>query len=79
MKIYWPHRSKVKGFSIETLSFKYREKITNLSSEKLSNKLLIDRNLKSKIKDTIQLRISPDFPKRGHWANRDFSEYKESA
>ena len=79
MKIFWPHRSKAKGFSIENLASKYSEKISSLSSDEISNKPLSDRNLKSisegsNLIDTSRLSI-----RRGHWANRDFSEYKEAA
>ena len=79
MKIFWPHRSKAKGFSFEKLSSKYFEKVTNESSKKNSNQLLGDRNLKSKIKNSNHKEISSIFIKRGHWANRDFSEYREAA
>ena len=79
MKNFWPHRSKAKGFSIQNLARKYREKISNSSSNQISNKLLDDRNLmpmkdESKKISTVNLSI-----KGIHWANRDFSEYKEVA
>tara|TARA_Y100001968_G_scaffold100296_1_gene90226 strand:+ start:162 stop:398 length:237 start_codon:yes stop_codon:yes gene_type:complete len=78
VKIFWPYRSKAKGFSIENLADKYREKISSLSSDKTSNQFSDDRNLKSII-DINHIEISPMVVKRGHWANRDFSEYKEVA
>ena len=81
MKNFWPHRSKAKGFSIQNLARKYREKISNSSSnQKISIELLDDRNNvismkeESKKSPTVNLSL-----KRIHWANRDFSEYKEAA
>ena len=79
MKIFWPRRSKAKGFSIENLPFKYSEKMSSLSSNKISNQPLADRNLKLIIEDTNHIEISDLSTKRVHWANRDFSEYKEAA
>ena len=78
MKNFWPHRSKAEGFSIQNLARKYRLKISSVSSQ-ISNKLVEDRNVismkeKSKKISTVNLSI-----KRIHWANRDFSEYKEAA
>ena len=79
MKNFWPHRSKAEGFSIQNLARKYRLKISSVSSNQISNKLLDDRRVismkeESKKISTVNLSI-----KRIHWANRDFSEYKEAA
>ena len=79
MKSFWPHRSKAKGFSIQNLARKYRLKVSSVSSNQISNKLVDDRNVismkeESKKISTVNLSI-----KRIHWANRDFSEYKEAA
>ena len=79
MKNFWPHRSKAEGFSIQNLARKYRLKISSDSSNQMSNKLLDDRDVismkeESKKISTVNLSI-----KRIHWANRDFSEYKEVA
>ncbi len=79
MKNFWPHRSKAEGFSIQNLASKYRLKISSVSSNQTSNKLVDDRNVismkeESKKISTVNLSI-----KRIHWANRDFSEYKEAA
>ena len=79
LKNFWPHRSKAKGFSIEKLAFKYRKKVSNLTSSKTSNQLLDEINLKSMEKDRNYIDISKLSGKRGHWANRDFSEYREVA
>ena len=81
MKNFWPHRSKAEGFSIQNLARKYRLKISraSVSSHENSNQLLDVKNLismeeESKKISTVNLSI-----KRIHWANRDFSEYKEVA
>ncbi len=79
MKNFWPHRSKAEGFSIQNLARKYRLKISSVSSNQISNKLVDDRNVismkeESKKISTVNLSI-----KRIHWANRDFSEYKDAA
>ena len=79
MKNFWPHRPVVKGFSIENLARKYRQKISTASSINTSNKSLDDRDLKSINGDAQKITITPVSTKRGHWANRDFSEYKEAA
>ena len=79
MKIFWPNRSKAKGFSIENIASRYREKISILSSSKISNQLEADRNLKSIVEDSNHLEISNLSMKTGHWANRDFSEYRDAA
>ena len=79
MKIFWPHRSKAKGFSTENLVFKYPEKSSSLSSDKISNQLVAERNLKSRIEESNQMGNYNLSYKKGHWANRDFSEYREVA
>ena len=79
MKIFWPHRSDAKGFSIKNLVHKNNEKISSVSSNKNSNQLLDDKNLMSIKKDSKNLRLAHISIKRIHWANRDFSEYRETA
>ena len=79
MKNFWPHRSKVKGFSIQNLAFKYNEKISNLATNKISDQFSAETNLKSIIQDSNKINTSNLSFKRGHWANRDFSEYREVA
>tara|TARA_Y100001968_G_C19358194_1_gene718331 strand:- start:945 stop:1196 length:252 start_codon:yes stop_codon:yes gene_type:complete len=79
VKIFWPHRSDAKGFSIENLARKYREKISSSSSSKISNQLLDDNKLGSTKEDSEHLEISQIALKRVHWANRDFSEYREAS
>ena len=79
MKNFWPHRFEAKGFSIKTLVHKNQEKISSVSSNKNSNQLLDDKNLMSIKKDSKNLRLSHISIKRIHWANRDFSEYRETA
>ncbi len=79
MKNFWPNRSKAKGFSIENLARNYRERIYSGASNKFENQLLDDSNLKSIKERTKNISISRLYIKRGHWANRDFSEYKNVA
>tara|TARA_Y100001968_G_scaffold239311_1_gene222727 strand:+ start:223 stop:462 length:240 start_codon:yes stop_codon:yes gene_type:complete len=79
VKIFWPHRSNAKGFSIGNIALKYREKISNVSSDKASKELLDDRNLKSMKQNSQQVTTSHLAIKRSHWANRDFSEYRDAA
>ncbi len=78
MKVFWPRRSNVKGFAIENVASKYPK---NISSDvyNLNQKQLIDEEgvLKSKNKDSISIDFSHLSIKTFHWANRDFSEYKE--
>ena len=81
MKNFWPHRSEAKGFSIQNLARKYRLKISNsiASSNEVSNQLLGNRNLLSTIEEGKKISITNLSIKKTHWANRDFSEYKEAA
>ena len=79
MKNFWPHRSKAKGFSIQNLARKCRLKISNDSPSESPNQLLDDRNLLSIRGDIKKTPIVNLSIKRTHWANRDFSEYKEVA
>ena len=79
MKNFWPHRSDVKGFSIENLALKYRKKISNSFINKDSTKLKEEKTLDSSIKAITDLPMLKLSIKRGHWANRDFSEYRKVA
>ena len=81
MKNFWPHRSEAKGFSIQNLARKYRLKISNsiASSNEVSNQLLGNRNLISMKEESEKISIANLSIKKIHWANRDFSEYKEAA
>ncbi len=79
MKNFWPNRSIAKGFSIENLASKYREKISSSPYINNSNQFLDDKNLKSIKDNSEEISVAELFIKRDHWANRDFSEYKEAA
>ena len=81
MKNFWPHRSEAKGFSIQNLARKYRLKISNSieTSNEVSNQLLGNRNLISTKEESEKISIANLSIKKIHWANRDFSEYKEAA
>ncbi len=81
MKNFWPNRSKAKGFSIQNLARNYRLKISKsgVSSNEISDQLLEDTNIISIKKESKRISIANQSIKRIHWANRDFSEYKEAA
>ena len=81
MKNFWPHRSKAKGFSIQNLARNYRLKISSsrVTSNEISTQILDNRNLKSIKEEGKEVSITNLSAKRIHWANRDFSEYKEAA
>ena len=80
MKNFWPHRTDPKGFSIENFARRYREKISNItSSNEISNQLFDNANLKSFKQERKKEVLSNLSVKRGHWANRDFSEYRQVA
>ena len=81
MNQFWPPRRSPKGFSIESLAKKYRQRLSKQgldikdNLEHLENQIiekndLIDfyHNEMSKVKS---------FP--NHWANRDFEEYRKAA
>ena len=78
MKIFWPYRSKAKGFSIQNLAFKCREK-TTISPDEISSELSVGRTLNPITEDKNEIRISHLAIRKGHWANRDFSEYRNAA
>ena len=79
MKNFWPHRSNAKGFSIHNLARKYRSKISSVTSNEISNQVLDDKNLISMKEGGKKISTTNLSIKKIHWANRDFSEYKEAA
>ena len=79
MKIFWPYRSKAKGFSNQKFADKYLEKTSSVSSSEIENKFSGNRNFKPIKKDGDYIATSALGVQRGHWANRDFSEYREAA
>tara|TARA_B100001250_G_scaffold307590_1_gene269430 strand:+ start:162 stop:401 length:240 start_codon:yes stop_codon:yes gene_type:complete len=79
MKNFWPHRSNAKGFLIQNLTREYRSKISIVSSNEISKELLDDKNLISMNEEDKRISIVDLSIKRIHWANRDFSEYKDAA
>ena len=76
MKNFWPRRSDVKGFSIESLARKYRESISSISSDLSRNELNKDKNLNFINHSEKQTLKSDVLVNNVHWANRDFSEYR---
>ena len=79
MKNFWPHRSTAKGFLIEKLARKYREKRSSVPFDENSNQPLGDINLNSSNEFIQNQEISCISIKKEHWANRGFWEYKEAA
>ena len=81
MKIFWPHRSKAKGFSIQNLARNYSLKISSSSesTNEILNQIEDDRKLISLKEEGKEISLTNLSIKRVHWANRDFSEYKEAA
>ena len=79
MKFFWPHRSDAKGFVIESLSPESREKSSKVLSHEILNQSLDQNNLKSTKEECKNLPPSNLSIKKGHWANRDFLEYRKIA
>ncbi len=79
MKNFWPHRSDAKGFSIQNLACKHRSKISIVSSNENSNQLIEEKDLISIEEEGKRISITNLSLKTTHWANRDFSEYREAA
>ena len=79
MKNFWPNRSRAKGFSIERFVRKHGDKIHKISFAEMSKQLVDERNLKSIEGDRKKRIMQKSSKKNGHWANRDFSEYREAA
>ena len=79
MKNFWPNRSRAKGFLIEKFARKNGDKIHKVSFCEISKQLVDERNLMSIEGDRKKRIMQKSYTKNGHWANRDFSEYKEAA
>ena len=80
MRNFWPPRPSANGFSIESLARKYRERLAKVSSSNFSKKELpkdITSNmLKIEEKEFLKYQV---YANSIHWANRDFSEYRDAA
>ena len=76
MSKFWPQRPEPKGFSIENLARKYRDRISQTKFNSNSEKALIKNKDKSISNIDSKINLSPD---NYHWANRDFSEYRNIA
>ena len=77
MKKFWPHRSEAKGFSFENHHRENFEKTSGVIAKIRSNQSLGLKNLKSNQAD-INDRSMTHLPiTKGHWANRDFIEYRD--
>lgn len=80
MRNFWPQRPSAKGFSIERLALKYRERLSKASSSNVSEKELPNEITSNIIeiekKGTLKSQL---YSNSIHWANRDFSEYRDAA
>ncbi len=81
MKNFWPPRPSAKGFSIERLALKYRERLSKkVSSSNFSKnespKEITSNIVKIENKEILKSQI---YANSIHWANRDFSEYRDAA
>ena len=79
MKNFWPRRPDVKGFSIENLAKKYQERISNISSGLILNESVKVKNIESIDYSNKKIFRSYISENKGHWANRDFSEYRNAS
>ena len=79
LRTFWPHRSKANGFSIKNFAREYRLKISSPSSSEVLTQDTDNKKSKSISKNTNNISLVNLSIKRTHWANRDFSEYKEAA
>ena len=76
---FWPQRPSPKGFSIERLASKYRERLSKASSNVVEKRVRNETSSIS-IEDERKENINTNFYTNStHWANRDFSEYKKAA
>tara|TARA_Y100001968_G_scaffold218310_1_gene200978 strand:+ start:3852 stop:4076 length:225 start_codon:yes stop_codon:yes gene_type:complete len=71
---FWPHRPAPKGFSIDKLANKCREKIYK-NSRTDSSESDIDVQVLHIVEEK-EINSSGSFI---HWANRTFAEYQEAA
>ena len=79
LKNFWPNRSKANGFSIQNLAREYRLNISSISKSEESNQISDNKNTKSLKNSTSNISMINLSIKSTHWANRDFSEYKDVA
>ena len=64
---------------MQNLVKKYSSKISNVSSNEISNQIKDDKNLISIKEEVKKISVDDLSIKKIHWANRDFSEYKKAA
>ena len=84
MTDYWPKRSAPRGFSIENLAKKYRDKLNGISIDRTktnSRTELINNSGALDLEDNIDSTLAEisNLDKNVHWANRNFSEYSNAA
>ena len=80
MRNFWPPRASAKGFSIEHLALKYRERLSSVSSSNFIKEEL-PKDIKSNVIKIERKEIlkSNLYTNSIHWANRDFSEYRDAS
>ena len=79
MKKFWPHRSESKGFTVKNFVRNCRLNISNLPNNEITEKSLKDSNKVSVDVEVGNFSVSKLSIRKIHWANRDFSEYKNAA
>ena len=79
MKNFWPHRVNPKGFSIENLARKYRQKISDVNSSNTLKGSVNNIGINSLQEERRNIIVPDVSVNKLHWANRDFSEYREVA
>ncbi len=80
MRNFWPQRPSAKGFSIENLALRYREKLAKVSSSNVREKELHNERRSNVIKiEKKGILKSQPYSNSIHWANRDFAEYRDAA
>ena len=77
MKKFWPNRSDAKGFSLENHRRENLKKTSGVIAKIRSNQSLGLKNLKSNQEDINDRAITHLPISKGHWANRDFIEYRD--
>ena len=68
MSKFWPHRPSPEGFSIEKLAKTYRDRLAKTSYE-------TSPSLRREASKLTRIKVDNE----GHWANRDFEEYRKVA
>ena len=83
MNYFWPRRPSPKGFSIEGLARKYKEKISSrdfLFTKKIPTQLISPREqIDNHHYHQEENSLRDDRYEVIHWANRSYDEYLDAA